>query len=273
MTFLAAAFAKLYHGGLDWVTNGTVKYHFMTDAGNAPVSWGAQLGFYPAFAVLLSLLAVSIEATAILGALSKRYSIRAMAGLLCVCLLSGFWLFQGIFWPGWWLLLLTFLPWHLFETHQPITNDVQYPVHSLRQSVQIVLVIGFIAQQVIVSALNIEAPPLLSAYDMYSSTYKNQAAYEEATTINLWVVANTKNGRKRKCEVSDNEAVLIGDLSDNNSNTYPAYQILETCFDDLRMIRDIQLEATRRTVDWSRWKLGGMRRVKISDRIRVAEPD
>lgn len=273
MTLLAAAFAKLTHGGLGWVTNGTVKYHFMTDAGNAPVSWGAQLGFYPTLAVLLSLLAVSIEATAIWGALSKRYSIRTITGLTCVFLLSGFWLFQGVFWPGWWLLLLAFLPWHLLGTHQSIANDVQYPVHSLRQSVQIVLIIGFIAQQVIVSALNIEAPPLLSAYDMYSSTYKNQEAYEEATTKNLWVVANTKSDRQRKCQVSDNEAALIGNLSDNNSNTSPAYQILETCFDDLRTIRDVQLEATRRTIDWSRWKLGGMRRVKISDRIRIPGPD
>lgn len=273
MTLLAAAFAKLIHGGLGWIANGTVKYHFMTDAGNAPVSWGAQLGFYPAFAVLLSLLAVSIEATAIWGALSKRYSIRAITGVTCVFLLSGFWLFQGVFWPAWWLLLLAFLPWHLLGTHQSIANDVQYPVRSFRQSVQIVLIIGFIAQQVIVSALNIEAPPLLSAYDMYSSTYKNQEAYEKATTTNLWVVANTKSGRKRKCEVSDNEAALIGDLSDNNSNTSPAYQILETCFDDLRMIRDIQLEATRRTIDWSRWKLGGMRRVTISNRIDIAYPN
>ena len=273
MTLLAAAFAKLTHGGLGWVTNGTVKYHFMTDAGNAPVSWGAQLGFYPTLAVLLSLLAVSIEATAIWGALSKRYSIRAITGLTCVFLLSGFWLFQGVFWPGWWLLLLAFLPWHLLGTHQSIANDVQYPVHSLRQSVQIVLIIGFIAQQVIVSASNIEVPPLLSAYDMYSSTYKNQEAYEEATTKNLWVVANTMNDRQRKCQVSDNEAALIGNLSDNNSNTSPAYQILETCFDDLRTIRDVQLEATRRTIDWSRWKLGGMRRVKISDRIRIPGPD
>jgi len=107
---------------------------------------------------------------------------------------------------------------------------------------------------------------------MYSSTYKSQGAYEKATTANLWVVANTKSDRQQKCQVSDSEAVIIGDLSRNNSNTYPAYQILETCFDDLRMIRDIQLEATRRTIDWSRWKLGGMRRVKISDRIRISGP-
>lgn len=272
MTFLAAAFAKLSHGGLGWVTNGTVKYHFMTDAAYAPVSWGAQLGFYPALAILVSLLAVSVEATAIFGALSKRYSIRAITGLICVSLLSGFWLFQAVFWPGWWLLLLAFLPWHLLGTHQSIATHVQAPVNSWRQSVQIVLVISFIAQQGIVSALNIEAPPLLSAYDMYSSTYENQEAYEKATTINLWIVANTKNDRQRKCQVSDSEAVTIGDLSDNNSNTYHAYQILETCFDDLRMIRDIQLEATRRTIDWSRWKLGGMRRVKISDRIRISGP-
>jgi hypothetical protein len=37
VTFAAAAFAKLRLGGIGWITNGTVTYHFLTDSFDAPV--------------------------------------------------------------------------------------------------------------------------------------------------------------------------------------------------------------------------------------------
>ena len=113
LIFAAAAFAKLRDSGFAWILNGTVKYHFLSDSRQAMVDWGLQLGQYHAAAVALSFGAIAIETLVILGALSRRYVYRLMAGAASLALLAGFTLLQGLFWPGWWILLLSFLPWHL----------------------------------------------------------------------------------------------------------------------------------------------------------------
>jgi hypothetical protein len=97
--FAAAAVAKLHESGIAWILNGTVKYHFLSDAASAPLDWGLQVGLYPKLAVALSLGAILIESTIVFGSFARRYVYRAIAGIAGIALLSGFALFQGLSGP------------------------------------------------------------------------------------------------------------------------------------------------------------------------------
>ena len=79
-SFAAAAAAKLRESGVAWITNGTVNYHFLTDAHQAPVDWGLRLAQHESVAVFMSFAAIALEATLIVGVFSKRYRYRAAAG-------------------------------------------------------------------------------------------------------------------------------------------------------------------------------------------------
>ena len=117
VAFAAAAWAKVVGTGPSWILNGSVKYHFITDSVNAPVDWGLQLAGHPQIAVLASLGAVVAEALVITAALSRNEWYRLGTGRPRVLgLLAGFWLFMGVFWPGWWILLLGFVPWSRLTT-------------------------------------------------------------------------------------------------------------------------------------------------------------
>jgi len=69
VVYLASALAKLRDGGVAWILNGTVKYHFLSDSPQAVVDWGLQLGRYHWVAVLLSFSAIAIEALVIAACL------------------------------------------------------------------------------------------------------------------------------------------------------------------------------------------------------------
>src|SRR5262245_1012949 len=155
--FAAAAVAKLHESGIAWILNGTVKYHFLSDAASAPLDWGLRVGLYPKLAVALSFGAILIESTIVFGAFSRRYVYRAIAGIGGVALLGGFALFQGLFWPAWWLLLISFLPWHRFASHSTAETANISTANAPHMRLQPLIVIVFIAQQLIVSALSLEA--------------------------------------------------------------------------------------------------------------------
>lgn len=108
----AAGVAKLRRSGLDWILSGAVKYHFVTDAENAPVDWGLWIASQPELAVAMSLLAVATEISLGLGPLFRGYLARLPLGLAGLGLLLGFYLFQGELWLAWWMLwALFYLPW------------------------------------------------------------------------------------------------------------------------------------------------------------------
>ena len=115
VVFAAAAVAKLRDAGVAWILNGTVKYHFLSDSVQAMVDWGLWIGRHHWLSVLLSFGAIAIETLVIVGVLAGAYRYRFAAGVAALGLLMGFTLFQGLFWPGWWILLLSFLPWHLIR--------------------------------------------------------------------------------------------------------------------------------------------------------------
>lgn len=252
---LAAAVAKLREGGLEWITNGTVKYHFLTDSPSAMVQWGPRLGLYPTLAVVASAAAIAIEVLVIAGALSRAYAWRAAAGVLAALFLVGFLLFQGLFWPGWWVLLLSFLPWHLVRgTGQRVAAT---PAPGTLRRVQIAVVAAVLLQQLAVSIARVEAPPFASAYDMYSSTYASASEYEADSGMSYWLIAREAGAPDRPCEVSRQVAEAWLDEA-RRVRDGEGLRAAQVCFGDgASRARQLVVEGRRTRVDWQRWRLDG----------------
>ena len=185
---LAAAYAKFANSGVEWVTGGAVKYHFVEDARHAPVDWGLRLTSVDELAVLMALLAVTVEATVILVTLSPRPAVRLAFGVMVSSLLAGFFLFQGVFWATWWTLLLAFVPWEpiyrgarrlLQRGARSATEDAE-PLRPLSGALRIgalALVVLLVGQQVALSSVRVEEEPFLSNYPMYSGTWGSEEEF------------------------------------------------------------------------------------------------
>lgn len=189
VAFLAAAWSKVEDGPA-WILNGTVRYHFVTDLNHALVSWGPWLTRDHRIAVALSAAAVVIEAALITASFTQSVILRLLLGLSAGSLLAGFALFQGLIWPAWWILLVSFLPWSwLRARHRAILPDV-----SLASRVQIFIVCALVLQQLVASVLHLEASPTTSTYGMYSATYKSEDEYEEKSNLRYQVVVRDATG-------------------------------------------------------------------------------
>lgn len=267
----AAALAKLRVGGLGWITNGTVKYHFLTDSPQAPVDWGLRIAHYDNLAILMSFGAVAIEACVIVGVCSIRYRYRVAAGAATLALLIGFKLFQGLFWPAWAIMLLSFLPWHLIR---PVgLRQPPDPARGVTQTrpylrwAQTAAVLAVVGQQVVASALRLEIAPFVSAYDMYSSTYSSPADYESKAGLTYWIVADFADGTREPCKVSrqDANAVAQGDAVRPESVEH----VLDRCFRSGRAIRAVSVEGRRPAIDWARWQLGEEMRVPFGGPVPI----
>jgi hypothetical protein len=259
VVFAAAAVAKLHESGIAWILNGTVKYHFLSDAASAPLDWGLRVGLHPRLAVALSFGAILIESTIVFGAFARRYVYRAIAGIAAVALLSGFALFQGLFWPAWWLLLVSFLPWHwLVRESAPVASANPSALDIARLRPQVLIVIVFIAQQLLVSGLNLEAGPALSTYGMYSNTYDSPEAYESQSTTSYWL---TSSGG-RQCNVSEGAARAVASARSGAVDA-PARDAVQRCFGTTDM-STVEAEQRRARIDWKRWRPAGETRLALS---------
>jgi len=257
--FAAAAMAKLHESGIAWILNGTVKYHFLSDAASAPLDWGLRVGLYPKLAVALSFGAILIESTIVFGAFARKYVYRAIAGIGGVALLSGFALFQGLFWPAWWLLLVSFLPWHRFaRPSMPLPSASVSAADVGRMRLQPLIVIVFVAQQLIVSALSLEAGPAISTYGMYSNTYDSPEAYESQSTTSYWLTSSDG----RQCSVSEDAARAVASAR-NGSGAASALDTVQRCFGTTDM-RRVEAEQRRARIDWKRWRPAGETRLTLS---------
>lgn len=191
LAFAAAAWAKLREGP-GWVLNGTVKYAFVADGENARVDWGLTIATMPRIAVLMSAAAVTSEAMIIVSAFVRGAGPRMIAGLAGTTLLAGFFLFQGVLWPAWWILLLGFLPWHWLGRGQ--ASSALYTAARL-SGTQAACAVALIALQVVVSGRFVEVEPVASRYDMYSTTRSSPAQFDrEEPDVRRRVVAIGSDG-------------------------------------------------------------------------------
>ena len=178
LAFAAAAYAKLTNGGLAWITSGAVKYHFIADAANAPVTWGLWVAAHPSAAVLLSLGVVVIEACFISIIFVRSPWRRLLLGGVGLSLMAGFYVFQGVIWEPWLLLFVALLPWPLLDhgASPPATVSNTAPLRAPH----VLLLAALAGQQALVSVSAVEVKPLLSNYPMYSHTFESPEVFERS---------------------------------------------------------------------------------------------
>jgi hypothetical protein len=259
VAFVAAAWSKVRQGP-GWILNGTVKYHFVSDLEQAWVTWGPSLTRWHVVAVLMSAAAVIIEALVITGVFSTRYAYRAVLGCCAAGLLVGFALFQGIVWPAWWVLLLSFLPWHLIGGASTRLEEAQSRQLSVAQVTVILVVIG---QQLLVTVQHMEARPLLSSYDMYSATYATPEDYEAASNL-VYRVVDVSDGDAVDlpgCVVDDHVAAIARrGIGGNSDDLALLKHAIGGCVRERPEVRRVALEGDRQVFvwdegrfDWKRW--------------------
>jgi hypothetical protein len=262
VAFAAAAFAKLFQGGIGWILNGTVKYHFLSDSREALVDWGLRAAQYDGVAVLLSFGGVAIEALVIVGVLANPYLWRLAAGVAALLLLSGFVLFQGVIWAGWWMLLLSFLPWHrIAPASSALPTSPAALALPTAPAYPGIVVLTLVTVQVVVSLLRLEVSPVLSSYDMYSTTYASPADFEEKASDARWLVATDETGHRRQCRLTRVEADRL--VSGASSDGALPDALRQRCLDPSLRVKTLTLEADRVRVDWARLRLEETGRVPL----------
>ena len=173
LSLMAAAYAKLTNGGLAWVTSGAVKYHFVEDAANAPLTWGLWVAASPVASVLLSFGAVLIEGGFICNVFLRSVWSRLAMGILGLSLFGGMFVFQGVLWFPWLILFSVFLPWQMLDREKVVLSE-----RGQLRPWHIVLVAVLVLQQVLASVTATQIEPLISDYPMYSLTYDSPEAFE-----------------------------------------------------------------------------------------------
>ena len=260
VAFAAAAWAKLAPNGIAWVLNGSVKYHFITDSANASVDWGLRLAAHPLLAILASLMAVAVEAAVITAAFTQSQWYRLAMGLGGLTLMVGFQLFMGVFWPGWWILLLGFLPWQQLE-RLPMRGTSGDARSGLLAAVsitpaQVALIVFIISQQVITSLLAVERAPMFSNYPMYSTTYASPAAFNASRGLSYRIIVVTDGDR---VALSCNPTGEIVDefraaLQGSAVAAAGVWRAVLACRPDLAGARQVTFEQTRPVFDWNTLK-------------------
>ena len=264
--YAAAAWAKMAHGPR-WILNGTVKYHFITDSNIAPFDWGLQLASYPRLAIAASFFAVATEALLITAAFTRSEGYRALVGLAAFGLLGGFWVFMGHFWPGWWILLIGFLPWqHISQVqHIPQVRSVRLQADQVGPAkaghygfvtgAQLATILFVLGQQLVFSTIQIERAPMFSHYPMYSGTYADAAAYAASRPPRYRIVAATDHGSVELLRCNPHEEFVrefAAALDGSARARAKVWEALGGCGEDIRAVRSVTLEGELNTFDWER---------------------
>jgi hypothetical protein len=122
-------------------------------------------------------------------------------------------------------------------------------------------VLALVAVQIVVSLLRLEVSPLLSTYDMYSTTYASPADFEEKATDAHWLVATDETGRRHQCRLTRVEAEALTSGTSGNSALPPALR--QRCLDPSLRVKTVTVEADRIRVDWSQLRLEETGRVPL----------
>lgn len=126
-----AAYTKVRVSGLDWILGGAVKYHWVIDAPQAAVDWGLWVASHHWAAVVMSFFGIVLEGAFILAAFASTTRARTLlASLIGGSLVAGFYLFHGVLWWTWLLVLLIFaVPWQaLFDGISALIPERAYHV-------------------------------------------------------------------------------------------------------------------------------------------------
>ncbi len=207
LAYLAASFAKLDMGGLQWITGGAIAYHFLEDGTQATLRPGYWLLTHRWAAILLSLGAILGEALIILHLLSPKDRWRILAGLTALGIHISFYLFMDVLWIVWMALLTAFLPWNAISkmigaglqqigkrlmprgTIRSPNAGPQDPVTSRAKGIpwlQAAVAALIVAQQVFISAIRYEYEPVMTNYPMYAQSYASPQAYYDSRQWSLF---------------------------------------------------------------------------------------
>jgi hypothetical protein len=243
--------------------NGTIKYHFITDSVNAPLQWGLQFAKHPWLAILASFAGLAIEATLLTAAFVRHEWYRLALGLMALSLFCGFFLFMGVFWPAWWILLLGFLPWQWLSTRLRTTGalSIVREASAVAASstggwlwaIQGALIAVVIAQQLISSALRLERAPMFSWYDMYSGTFASPKEWNDSRRPTYRVVVNA-DGARAELPACDPYGEFVREFQRALDGSAEArakiWQALSGCGENVARAREVVLEGDVRTFDW-----------------------
>ena len=114
--------------------------------------------------------------------------------------------------------------------------------------------LALIGQQFIVSLMRIEASPVLSTYDMYSTTYGSPADYEHNAGEAYWMVGLDSSEQTHRCRIGPIEARKI-ERDGFAADRALTEGLLRRCFDPSVPLEQVSIEATRVQVDWAHWRL------------------
>jgi hypothetical protein len=263
VAYLAAAWAKVGHGP-DWILNGTVRQHFLTDLDHAWTSWGPVLTSTPVAAVALSAAAIVVEAAAISAALVPSWRFRLAIGGSVLALLTGFALFQGIVWPAWWVLLLGFLPWQLLSGRNATTAPGAPGSLTATQRGAIVLVL---VGQIGASFVMRDFRPFISGYDMYATTHGPEI--DNARGFERVRVVTSAAGGWRDIPACAIDLPVMDDAAAAHARAaFPAH--LAACL-AAEPADTIRLDLDRQTYDWSAHALQWRTRVDVAGPFRRSE--
>jgi hypothetical protein len=239
LAFLAAAYAKLDSSGLEWVTGGAVKYHFIEDSRQAPTTWGLWVAAHHPVAVLMSAAAILIEGTFIIHVFFRSLWVRAAFGVAGLALLVGFRVLQGVVWTQWWVLFLCFVPWQVIAHRLWRRAARGVPARPMTSSLgreAIAVTMLMIVVQAFASAHRFEAEPFVSDYGMYSWTWPSRDAFDRQMSR-----------KYRRYRYREWTAGRTGeDISDSLSALPKAMDVLADATDRLRdgeQLGDAQREA------------------------------
>ena len=255
--FAAAAVAKLRESGIAWILNGTVEVSLSQRRGRGTARLGTAGRPLSSYCGRALARCDSHRIDDRLRCFRAYDSYRAIAGAAAATLLGGFALFQGLFWPAWWLLLISFLPWHrVAPLRVPFVDP---PARDRRWlALQPIIVIVFIAEQLLVSGLTLEGGPVFSTYGMYSNTYDSPAGYEAQSTTSYWLISSDG----RQCNVNEQAARAVAGAR-NGAEDASARDAAQRCFGTSN-VNGIVAEQRRRKIDWDQWRPSGETRLTMS---------
>jgi hypothetical protein len=270
LAFLAAAWSKVQNGP-GWILNGTVRDHFVTDLPHALVPWGPWLTRNHLAAVLVSAAAVLAESTVIIASFTRSSRVRLLFGGVATAMLAGFALFQGLFWRGWWILLLSFLPWGRLRLRVGSVMSAAAP-RSTASWAQTAMIAALAVQQGLVSARHVEAPPMASAYDMYSATYDSDYDYEQSMNLQYQLLVRDDAGDHEiaGCVMDDRRAARLRE-SARAADLDPV--IVRSLCPSVPAPARVVLRGDRHAYDWDHARFVWRRGVDVIGPLDVARPE